>query len=98
MNVIATAKIIAVSTRLFDWPRPLGATVITIPRNRDGTRRSQASSLARTRPERETAGPDDQAAACCLNPPGQVNAQAAGDPATPLARTPRADVGLVEGP
>src|ERR1700730_18857871 len=31
MNVIATAKIIAVSTRLLDWPRPLAASVMTLP-------------------------------------------------------------------
>src|ERR1700743_3627772 len=31
MNVIATAKIIAVRTRLFDWPRPLAAGVMAFP-------------------------------------------------------------------
>src|SRR5580700_6409281 len=31
MNVIATAKIIAVRTRLLDWPRPLAASAMTFP-------------------------------------------------------------------
>jgi hypothetical protein len=32
MKVIATAKIIAVKTRLFDWPRAPAACVMPIPR------------------------------------------------------------------
>jgi hypothetical protein len=31
MNVIATAKIMAVKTRLFDWPLPLAASVMGKP-------------------------------------------------------------------